>query len=185
MREKGPWLAGLQRSIPGRSRHSRLAAAAKASLPSLTVPLWVRLGWAPCRVRRIDPLGARPLPERTSEDRWDLASATLATSPRSLPVPLAGMFAYQRDTPFSLDDKTRSVPPLRGTPRIAPVPRRRNFSLRSTGEGVPTKTPGETPAVKFAATKPPGLALPSGSGRPPPRRRRRSSRRRSCRCGRR
>jgi hypothetical protein len=33
------------------------------------------------------------------------------------------MFAFRRDTPFSLDDKTRSVPPLRGTPRIAPGPK--------------------------------------------------------------
>ena len=47
-----------------RSRHSRAAASAPASLPSLTVPLRVRLGRAPCRMRRIDPLGARPLPER-------------------------------------------------------------------------------------------------------------------------
>src|SRR3990172_4062523 len=47
-----------------RSRHSRAAASAPASLPSLAVPLRVRLGRAPCRMRRIDPLGARPLPER-------------------------------------------------------------------------------------------------------------------------
>ena len=55
---------GLQGPIPGRSRHSRAAASAPASLPSLTVPQRVRLGRAPCRKRRIDPLDARPLPER-------------------------------------------------------------------------------------------------------------------------
>src|SRR4030066_1731223 len=66
---RGPWLAGLQRSIPVRSRHSRAAASAPASLPFLTVPLRVRLGRAPRRQRRIDPLGARPLQERISAGR--------------------------------------------------------------------------------------------------------------------
>jgi hypothetical protein len=47
-----------------RSRHSRAAASAPASLPSLAVPLRVRLDRTPCRMRRIDPLGARPLPEQ-------------------------------------------------------------------------------------------------------------------------
>jgi cytochrome c oxidase subunit 1 len=46
-------------------------------------------------------------------------SATLATFARSLPVPLAAISILRRDTPFSLDEKTRSVPPLRGTPRSA------------------------------------------------------------------
>src|SRR3989304_7069211 len=44
-----------------RSRHSRAAASAPASLPSLTVPQRVRLGRAPRRERRLDPLGGTPL----------------------------------------------------------------------------------------------------------------------------
>jgi hypothetical protein len=39
---------------------------------------------------------------------------------RSLPVPLDGMSGYRRNTPFSFDEKTRSVPPQRGPPRCAP-----------------------------------------------------------------
>src|SRR3990172_12066033 len=49
-----------------RSRHSRAAASAPASLPPLTVPRRVRLGRAHRRARRIDPLGARPLRQRIS-----------------------------------------------------------------------------------------------------------------------
>src|SRR3990172_3285108 len=52
-----------------RSRHSRAAASAPASLPSLTVPQRVRFGRAPRRKRRIDPLGARPLRQRTPGGR--------------------------------------------------------------------------------------------------------------------
>jgi hypothetical protein len=52
-----------------RSRHSRPAASAPASLPSLTVPQRVRFGRAPRRTRRIDPLGARPLRERNPGGR--------------------------------------------------------------------------------------------------------------------
>jgi hypothetical protein len=54
-----------------RSRHSRGAAPAPASLPPLTVPQQVRFGRAPCRKRRIDPLGARPLRQRIPGGRSD------------------------------------------------------------------------------------------------------------------
>ena len=52
-----------------RSRHSKAAASSPASLPALTVPRRVRLGRPPRRTGRIDPLGARPLPERAPVDR--------------------------------------------------------------------------------------------------------------------
>jgi len=52
-----------------RSRHSRDAASAPPSLPSLAVPQRVRLCRAPRRKRRIDPLGARPLRQRTPGGR--------------------------------------------------------------------------------------------------------------------
>jgi hypothetical protein len=39
-----PWRAGLQRPIPGRSRHSRAAASPPASLPVLTVFAVIRSG---------------------------------------------------------------------------------------------------------------------------------------------
>ena len=60
-RQPGTRGADLQGSIPVRSRHSRAAASAPTSLPSLTVPLWVRLGLAPRRMRRIDPLAVHGL----------------------------------------------------------------------------------------------------------------------------
>ncbi len=65
-----------------RSRHSSAAASAPAALPALTVPQWVRLGQAPCRERRIDPLDARPLPERPPGRRphSDLPSCGLLRS---------------------------------------------------------------------------------------------------------
>jgi hypothetical protein len=69
---------GLQSTIPGICRHSRAAASPPASLPSLTVPTGVRLGRAPRRARHIDPLGARPLPERYSGDQG-AGGQTLAT----------------------------------------------------------------------------------------------------------
>src|SRR3990172_4306175 len=52
-----------------RARHSRAAASPPASLPALAVPRRVRLGQAPRRTGRIDPLDARLLPERTSGGR--------------------------------------------------------------------------------------------------------------------
>ena len=45
--------------------------SAPSSFPSLAVPQWIRLGRAPRRRRRIDPLGARPLRER---EPWRPAS---------------------------------------------------------------------------------------------------------------
>src|SRR3972149_5261346 len=52
-----------------RSRHSRAGASAPASSPSLAVPQRVRIGRAPRRKRRIDPLGARALRQRPPGDR--------------------------------------------------------------------------------------------------------------------
>ena len=64
-----------------RSRHSRAAASAPASLSSLTVPQRVRLGRAPRRKRRIDPLGARPLRQRTPGGRPHCAPPPAAAAP--------------------------------------------------------------------------------------------------------
>ena len=78
--------SGLPGSIPGRSRHSRAAASAPASLPSLTVPQRVRFGRAPRRKRRIDPLGARPLRQRTPGGRPYSALLLRPASPTARPV---------------------------------------------------------------------------------------------------
>jgi len=92
--EEGRSETGLQESIPVRSRHSRAAASAPASLPSLTVPQRVRFGRAPRRKRRIDPLGARPLRQRTPGDRPHCApspSACCAISALAKRRPLAAI----------------------------------------------------------------------------------------------
>jgi hypothetical protein len=77
---------GSERRPPGghslRCRHSRAAASAPPSLPSLAVPLRVRLGRAPRRKRRIGSLGARPLRERTPEGR-QVASEAERGHPRA------------------------------------------------------------------------------------------------------
>jgi len=87
-----------------RSRHSRTVASPSASLPSLTVPQGVRLGWAPCRSGRIGPLDARPLRKRTPGRRAEL---------------LAG------DTPGFFVERKRSVPPLRRLAGVSQVERLR------------------------------------------------------------
>ena len=74
---------GLQGAIPVRSRHSRTAASPPASLPSLAVPLRVRLDRGPRRSGRIGPLGARPLPERPPGRRPHVAPP--AAAPRNRP----------------------------------------------------------------------------------------------------
>jgi hypothetical protein len=99
-----------------RSRHSRVAASPPASLPALTVPRRVRLGRAPRRTGRIAPLGARPLPERTSGGRGALLSNARDLRPLAA-VPLDAISASLHR-------------PLRGTPRIAPGPRSRKYSQR-------------------------------------------------------
>src|SRR3990172_274615 len=85
-----------------RSRHSGAAASPPASLPALTVPRRVRFGRPPRRTGRLDPLGARPLQERTSGCRG-LRYQTLATLRPLAAVPLAG-----------------TDPALRGYPSLAP-----------------------------------------------------------------
>src|SRR3989304_6593913 len=102
-----------------RPRHSRAAASAPASLPALTVPRRVRLGRAPRRARRIDPLGARPLQERISGGRgvpkcyatWRPLAAGSARRD----------FFLRGDTPFSFADKIRSVPAAPRKPPQRPV----------------------------------------------------------------
>ena len=90
-----------------RSRHSRAAASPPASLPSLTVPLRVRLGRAPCRSGRIDPLGARPLPERPPGRRPHSAPPSCGCyAPYRGPkaqrgVPRSGLWSEEWESPRS------------------------------------------------------------------------------------
>jgi len=103
------WTCTAAHRPPGlhslRSRHSRPAASAPASLPSLAVPPWVRLGRAPRRRRRIGPLGARPLRERNPGDRPHFA-------PRS---------SYRGGTPGSALRTGVGRPPPAATPPDPPV----------------------------------------------------------------
>ena len=68
--------------------------------------------------RRADSM--RRFPSRCQGFAGGFLSATLATCARSLPVPLDAIRILQRDTPPTvLPTTSRSVPPLRGTPRCA------------------------------------------------------------------
>src|SRR5512141_2534157 len=99
-----------------RSRHSRPAASAPASFPFLIVPPWVRLGRAPRRRRRIDPLGARPLRERNPGGRPHFA-------PRS---------SYGGGTPGSVVIPGVGRPPPAAAPPTPPVACPSSRTLRGT-----------------------------------------------------
>jgi hypothetical protein len=86
-KERGRSETGLPGSIPGRSRHSRAAASAPTSLPPLTVPQRVRFGRAPRRTGRIDPLGARPLRQRTPGGRSAAVQVPRTASHERSPPP--------------------------------------------------------------------------------------------------
>ncbi|KRT73732.1 MAG: hypothetical protein XU12_C0007G0056 [Deltaproteobacteria bacterium CSP1-8] len=134
-----------------RSRHSRAAASAPASLPALTVPRRVRLGRAPRRTGRIDPLGARPLQERTSGCRGAPLSNGRNLRPLAA-VPLAA-------------NLTSLHRPLRGTPRIASGPRLRCRGLRRSLSLVPSQQDAtgvaltQRGAARFVANAPACEAL--------------------------
>ena len=133
-----------------RSRHSRAAASAPASLPSLTVPQRVRFGRAPRRKRRIDPLGARPLRQRTPGGRPHFAPSCgcfACNAPRheGVRTGFAGLRVHCGS------DDLRGPAAMRGGSTRRPVERgagggERNGSERaevaSVAEGNPPREPG-------------------------------------------
>ena len=123
-------------SVP-RSRHSRPAASAPASFPSLVVPQWVRLGRAPRRMRRIDPLGARPLRERNPGGRPHCA-------PR---------FSYGGGTPAARSSYW-GAPPGSCSLRYLAVFMKRNTKVLPPGGGI--GSPARIRAVAAPRGKPGG-----------------------------
>jgi hypothetical protein len=137
-----------------RSRHSRAAASVPASLPPLTVPQRVRLGRAPRRKRRIDPLGARPLRQRTPGGR-----------PPAPPLLRLAALHERRTSPKNRDVPKNSSSPAEGVATAAPLQRRRD-RLRGLGGGSVRGSPCDGPArLRLTSLHPPPSAC-SAPGAP-------------------
>jgi len=137
-----------------RSRHSRAAASVPASLPPLTVPQRVRLGRAPRRKRRIDPLGARPLRQRPPGGR-----------PPAPPLLRLAALHERRTSPKNRDVPKNSSSPAEGVATAAPLQRRRD-RLRGLGGGSVRGSPCDGPArLRLTSLHPPPSAC-SAPGAP-------------------
>ena len=117
---EGPWIAGLQRSIPSDPGIRGSPHPRRLRCP----PSPYRGGYASAgrlAGRGASTLSVHGLFRNGPLDAGGLRYQALAIFARSLPIPLDAIFSFRRDTP-QRTTRYRNVPPLRGTPRIAPGP---------------------------------------------------------------